>query len=412
MAGILNLPVAQYPNITPPQVEISARFPGASAADVEKSVIAPLEAQINGVKNMLYMSSKSSNDGSASISVTFDLGTDGDKNTVNVQNRVSIATASLPEEVKRQGVTVKEKSSNMLMIVNLFSPNQTFDGNFLSNYTNINITDNILRIPGVGDARIMGGYNYSMRIWLDPDRMTSLGLTPKDVMSAIQSQNVQVAAGTIGAPPLQSDQQFQYTVRTTGRLTSIDEFKNIVIRMNNDSSRVRLADIARVELGAENYSSFGSLNGKPGVLLAIYQLPDANGLEVAEKCRELMNNLKENFPVDVEHAILYDTTKFIDASISEVIETLVIAVLLVILVVFIFLQDWRSTIIPCLAIPVSLIGTFGAMYALGFSINTISLFGLILAIGVVVDDAIVVLENVKRLMAEEGLEPRKLLKKL
>lgn len=411
LAGILNLPVAQYPNITPPQVEISARFPGASAADVEKSVIAPLEAQINGVKNMLYMSSKSSNDGSASISVTFDLGTDGDKNTVNVQNRVSIATASLPEEVKRQGVTVKEKSSNMLMIVNLFSPNQTFDGNFLSNYTNINITDNILRIPGVGDARIMGGYNYSMRIWLDPDRMTSLGLTPKDVITAVQSQNVQVAAGTIGAPPLQSDQQFQYTVRTTGRLTSIDEFKNIVIRMNNDSSRVKLADIARVELGAENYSSFGSLNGKPGVLLAIYQLPDANGLEVAEKCRELMNNLKENFPVDVEHAILYDTTKFIDASISEVIETLVIAVLLVILVVFIFLQDWRSTIIPCLAIPVSLIGTFGAMYALGFSINTISLFGLILAIGVVVDDAIVVLENVKRLMAEEGLEPKEATKK-
>ena len=411
LAGILNLPVAQYPNITPPQVEISARFPGASAADVEKSVIAPLETQINGVKNMLYMSSKSSNDGSASISVTFDLGTDGDKNTVNVQNRVSIATASLPEEVKRQGVTVKEKSSNMLMIVNLYSPNQSFDGNFLSNYTNINITDNILRIPGVGDARIMGGYNYSMRIWLDPDRMTSLGLTTKDVMSAIQAQNVQVAAGTIGSPPLQSNQQFQYTVRTTGRLSSIDEFKNIVIRMNNDSSRVKLSDIARVELGAENYSSFGSLNGKPGVLLAIYQLPDANGLEVAEKCRKLMEDLKKNFPDDVDHAILYDTTKFIDASISEVIETLVIAVLLVILVVFIFLQDWRSTIIPCLAIPVSLIGTFGPMYILGFSINTISLFGLILAIGVVVDDAIVVLENVKRLMAEEDLDPKEATKK-
>ena len=411
LAGILNLPVAQYPNITPPQVEISARFPGASAADVEKSVIAPLETQINGVKNMLYMSSKSSNDGSASISVTFDLGTDGDKNTVNVQNRVSIATASLPEEVKRQGVTVKEKSSNMLMIVNLYSPNQSFDSNFLSNYTNINITDNILRIPGVGDARIMGGYNYSMRIWLDPDRMTSLGLTTKDVMSAIQAQNVQVAAGTIGSPPLQSNQQFQYTVRTTGRLSSIDEFKNIVIRMNNDSSRVKLSDIARVELGAENYSSFGSLNGKPGVLLAIYQLPDANGLEVAEKCRKLMEDLKKNFPDDVDHAILYDTTKFIDASISEVIETLVIAVLLVILVVFIFLQDWRSTIIPCLAIPVSLIGTFGAMYILGFSINTISLFGLILAIGVVVDDAIVVLENVKRLMAEEDLDPKEATKK-
>ncbi|MCM8537366.1 MAG: multidrug efflux RND transporter permease subunit [Lentisphaeraceae bacterium] len=406
LVAILTLPVAQYPEITPPQVEITANFPGASAVDVENSVISPLETQINGVKDMLYMDSKSSNDGSATITVTFDIGTSGDINTVNVQNRVSIATASLPEEVKRQGVTVKEKSSNMLMVVNLYSPDGTYDGDFLSNYTSINVTDNILRIPGVGDAKMMGGYDYAMRIWLDPERMASLSLTPSDVISAVQAQNVQVAAGTIGSPPLESDQQFQYTVTTTGRLSDIDEFKKIVIRSNNDSSKIILSDIARVELGVENYSSFGSLNGKPGVLLAVYQLADANGLDVAENCRILMDRLQTSFPSDVKYEILYDTTKFIKASIDEVIETLFVAVLLVILVVFIFLQDWRSTLIPTVAIPVSLIGTFAVMYALGYTINTISLFGLILAIGVVVDDAIVVLENVKRLMAEEGLDPK------
>ncbi|MCM8534263.1 MAG: efflux RND transporter permease subunit, partial [Lentisphaeraceae bacterium] len=411
LVAILTLPVAQYPEITPPQVEITANFPGASASDVENSVISPIETQVNGVKDMLYMDSKSSNDGSATITITFDIGTSGDINTVNVQNRVSIATASLPEEVKRQGVTVKEKSSNMLMVVNLYSPNGTYDGDFLSNYTSINVTDNILRIPGVGDSKMMGGYDYAMRIWLDPDRMASLSLTPKDIISAVQAQNVQVAAGTIGSPPLDSNQQFQYTVTTTGRLSDVDEFKKIVIRSNNDSSKVILSDVARVELGVENYSSFGSLNGKPGVLLAVYQLADANGLDVADNCRALMERLKTSFPDDVEYEILYDTTKFIKTSIDEVIETLFVAVLLVILVVFIFLQDWRSTLIPCLAIPVSLIGTFAVMYALGFTINTISLFGLILAIGVVVDDAIVVLENVKRLMAEEGLDPKEATRK-
>ncbi|MCH2206047.1 MAG: multidrug efflux RND transporter permease subunit [Lentisphaerales bacterium] len=411
LAAIINLPVAQYPEITPPQVEITAVYPGASAADVESTVVTPIENQVNGVKNMLYMDSKSSNDGSALITVTFDIGTSGDINTVNVQNRVSIATASLPEEVKRQGVTVKEKSSNMLMVINLYSPNQTYDGEFLSNFSSLNITDNILRIPGVGDSKMMGGFDYSMRIWLDPDRLTSLRMTPQDVIAAVKAQNVQVAAGTIGAPPLSSDQQFQYSVTTTGRLSDIDQFKNIVVRVNNDASKVLLSDVARVELGVENYSSFGSLNGKPGVLLAVYQLPDANGLDVANQCRELLSRIKSSFPDDVEYAILYDTTKFIETSIDEVVETLIVAVLLVILVVFIFLQDWRSTLIPCIAIPVSLIGTFGAMYALGFSINTISLFGLILAIGVVVDDAIVVWENVKRLMAEEGLDPKEATRK-
>jgi len=403
--AILNLPVALYPQITPPAVEIRATYPGASADVVQKTVVAPIESQVNGVKNMIYMSSNSSNDGSATITVTFDIGSDGDMNTVNVQNRVSIALPQLPEEVKKTGVTVKEVSSNMLLIVNLYSPNEKYDALFLNNYAQINIRDALLRVPGVGNVQNLGGSDYSMRIWLDPDRLTSLKLTAGDVVAALSEQNIQVAAGQIGAPPISEKQQFQYSVRTKGRLSNVEEFKNIIIRSDNGSD-VRIGNVARVELASQDYSSFSKLNGKPCSLLAVYQLPEANGLKIAEQVRKEMKKLSERFPEDIEYGMIYDTTRFINASLNEVIETLVIAVFLVILVVFIFLQDWRATLIPSIAIPVSLIGTFAIMLALGFSINLTTLFGLILAIGIVVDDAIVVIENVYRLMKEENLPPK------
>lgn len=407
LIAIANLPVAQYPQITPPQVAISTSYPGASAEVVRKTIVEPIESQVNGVKNMLYMSSKSSNDGSANITVTFEVGTDGDINTVNVQNRASIANAQLPEEVKKQGVTVKEQSPNMLLIVNLFSPKGTYDGLYLNNYAQINIRDALLRIPGVGDVQNLGGSDYSMRIWLDPDRLASMGLTAGDVISAIQEQNIQVAAGQIGSPPAPKNQQFQYTVQALGRLTDVEEFKRIIIRMNPDGSTVRVKDVAKVELGAQSYSASSQLNSAPCALLAVYQLPEANGLQIADAVKKELKNVASRFPSnDMKYGMMFDTTKFINASLSEVVETLIIAVILVILVVFLFLQDWRSTLIPSVAIPVSLIGTFAFMQLLGFSINLTTLFGLILAIGIVVDDAIVVIENVNRLMDEDKMKPK------
>ena len=398
------LPVAQYPQITPPQVSITARYPGANAKTVEQTVVAPIEAQVNGVENMLYMSSKCSNDGSATITVTFEIGTNPNMNTVNTNNRVAIALPQLPEEVRKQGVTVKQKSSQILMILNVVSPTNKYDGVFLSNYTSLNLRDAIARIPGVSEAEILGAQDYSMRIWLNPDKLASLSMTTQDVIDAISEQNIQVAGGQVGAAPSSPTQQFQYTIQTQGRLSSVKEFKNIIIREKPDGSAVRIGDVAKVELGSASYSAYGELNGRPSANLAIYQLPDANSLTVANAIRKKLKELKTHFNRNIDCLILYDTTRFVEESIAEVLQTLYIAVFLVILVVFVFLQDWRSALIPTVAIPVSLVGTFAFLLALGFTINTVSLFGLILAIGIVVDDAIVVVENVNRIMNDEGLD--------
>ncbi len=408
LAGILAifaLPIAEYPELTPPQVQVKATYPGANAQVVEETVAAVVEAEVNGVENMIYMSSKSANDGTYTLTVTFEVGTDGDIAQVNVQNRVSLATPKLPEEVARQGLSVKKQSTSMLIVFSVYSPNGTYDDIFLSNYTSINIRDTLARVPGVASVDILGARDYSMRIWLQPDKMTSLGLTASDVINAIRDQNVQVSAGSIGQAPSPATQQFQYTIQAKGRLTDPKEFDEIVIRARADGSIVKLGDVARIELGAETYGWFGQLNGKPAALLAVYQLPDANALALADGLRSEMQRLKERFPEDLDYGVTYDTTLYVETSIKGVVITLFQALALVIFVVYIFLQDWRSTLIPAISIPVSLIGTFAALLAMGFTINTVSLFGLILAIGVVVDDAIVVVENVQRHMAD-GLEPR------
>ncbi|MFO1258468.1 MAG: multidrug efflux RND transporter permease subunit [Gammaproteobacteria bacterium] len=399
------LPIAQYPEITPPTVSVTASYPGASADIVEETVAIPLEAEINGVEDMIYLSSKSSNDGSMKITVTFAVGTDSDMAAVNVQNRVSSAMSKIPEEVAKQGVVTKKQSTDMLLIVNLYSPNRSFDAIELSNYASIHVRDAIARVPGVGAAEILGALDYGMRIWLKPDRMSSLGITTTDIANAIGEQNIQVPAGQIGQAPSPASQRYQYTVKTQGRLSDIDEFKNIIVRAKSDGSVVRLKDVARVELGSETYNSFGRLNGAPSVVLGVYQLPDANALSVAEEVKKVLEEVSKSFPEDMKSSVLYDTTRFVQASIDEVVKTLFEAIILVLIVVFVFLGNWRSTLIPLLTIPVSLIGTFAFLLAFGFSLNTIVLFGLILAIGLVVDDAIVVVENVQRLM-EEGLDPK------
>ncbi len=401
LAGLIclqALPIAEFPQVTPPVVRVSASYPGANAQVVEETVAQPIESQVNGVEGMIYMSSKSANDGSYVLNVTFEVGVDGDIAQVNVQNRVTQATPKLPEEVKRQGVNVKKQSTSMLLVVNLYSPNETYDGLFLSNYASINIRDVLVRIPGVSDVDILGGQDYSMRVWLQPDRMAAKGISTTDVYNAIREQNVQVAAGKIGQSPAASGQQFQYTIQTKGRLADPAEFENIILRTGSDGSILRLKDVARLDLGAKSYDSFGLLNGKPSVVMAVYQLPEANALDVAQRVKEQMELMSKRFPDDLDWAVLYDTTLFVEVSIEEVVETLFIALILVILVTFLFLQDWRATLIPSIAIPVSLIGTFAAMLIMDMSVNTISLFGLILAIGIVVDDAIVVIENVQRHM--------------
>lgn len=406
LAGLLAipvLPVAQFPPITPPVIEVTANFPGASAKVVQDTVANPIESQVNGVEDMIYMSSKSANDGSYRLSVTFAVGTDPNMAQINVQNRVALANPQLPAEVTRQGVAVDKKSSDILLIVNLISPNNTYDGLFLSNYASINIKDTLARVSGVSDAQILGAQDYGMRIWLDPAKMSTYAITTQDIDNAINEQNVQVPAGQIGAAPSLPTQQFQYSLQAKGRLSSPEEFEQIILKSRNDGSSIYLRDVARIELGSASYGWFGELNNSPSVILAVYQLPDANALEVAQKVKDEMERLAKQFPNDISFEVLYDTTRFIETSIAEVVETLFVAVLLVILVVFLFLQDWRSTLIPSIAIPVSLIGTFAVLLAIGFSINTISLFALILAIGVVVDDAIVVIENVQRLMEEEKL---------
>ena len=398
-----SLPIAQFPQITPPTVQVTAVYPGASAEVVEQTVAAPLEAELNGVENMIYMSSKSANDGSMTITLTFEIGTDADLAAVNVQNRVAAATSKLPEDVVRQGVVTRKSATDMVLVVNLLSPNNTYDGIFLSNYASINLKDNLARVAGVGNATILGAQDYSMRIWLDPVRMASLGVTSTDVSAAITEQNSQIPAGQIGAPPFDSDQAFTFNVVSQGRLTEVEDFENVLIRVNENGSRVLLSDIARVELGSISYGSYGQLDGEPAVVMAIYQLPGSNALDVADGVNAELQRLSASFPDDLEWGVLYDTTRFVRLSIDEVVVTLLQAMLLVVLVVFIFLGDWRSTLIPGIAVPVSLIGTFAVLLVAGFSINTIVLFALILAIGIVVDDAIVVVENTQRHMAD-GLD--------
>jgi len=409
--SILGIPVAQLPDIVPPSVEVKASYPGASAAVVESTVAQPLEAQVNGVDKMLYMRSNSANDGSYTLTVTFALGTNPDMNAVNVQNRVSLAESGLPEEVKRQGVSVKKKSTAMLQVVALYAPKDSYDALFLSNYATINVIDTLKRIPGVGDVFLFGALDYSMRLWLNTDRLAALKLTPEDVVAAVQSQNVQAAVGRIGAQPMTGDQRFQITLKTQGRLTETAEFEKIVVRANPDGSFVRIKDLGRVELGSKQSDSTSRLNGKPTAAMAIYLSPGANAVAVGEGVQSTMKRLAERFPDDLAYDLVYDTIEFVNASLEKVVHTLFEAFVLVIVVVFVFLGSWRATLIPLVAVPVALIGTFAFLLALGFSANTISLLAVVLAIGIVVDDAIVVVENVERLMAEEGLSPKEAAKK-
>ncbi|AWK85174.1 efflux RND transporter permease subunit [Azospirillum thermophilum] len=403
IAGLLALvaiPVAQYPPITPPSVQVTANYPGANAQVVAESVAAPIETQVNGVEGMLYMSSTSTDTGNYQLTVTFAPGTDPDIAAVNVQNRMSLATPTLPSEVSRQGVTVRRQSSNMLMAVNIYSPDSKYDAIFISNYASINLRDAIARVNGVGDAQVLGALNYSMRIWMNPDRMAALGIAASDVVGAIQQQNIQASAGQIGAPPVQGDQQQQLTILARGRLDDPKQFGDIIIRTNENGGVVRLRDVARVELGAQTYSASSKLNGSPAATLVVYQSPGANALDVANAVRAELDRLSQRFPEGIEYAVVFNTTNFVTATIEEIVLTLGITFLLVVAVIYVFLQDWRATLIPTLAIPVSIIGVFAVLLALGYSANTITLFALILAIGLVVDDAIVVVENVRRVMEE------------
>jgi hydrophobe/amphiphile efflux-1 (HAE1) family protein len=401
LIAITAIPIAQFPDIVPPQVEVTANYPGAGAAVVEATVAQPIEAQVVGVDNMLYMKSTSGNDGSYKLTGTFAVGTNPDINTVNLQNRVNLAEAQLPEEVKRNGVSVKKKSSALLQVINVYSPDQKYDALFLSNYATINLLDNVKRLKGVGDAFLFGGLDYSMRVWLDADRLNSLSMAPNEIVQALKAQNIQAAVGRIGARPTGADQQFQLNIQTQGRLTTVEEFSQVVVRANPDGSVVHVSDVATVELGAKTSDSFGRFNGGPGALIAIYQAPGANAIATAASVRATLDRLARSFPDGLAYKITYDTTKFVEESIHEVLKTLVEAFVLVVIVVFLFLGNLRATIIPMIAVPVSLIGTFAVLLAMGYSANTISLLALVLAIGIVVDDAIVVVENVEKVLEEE-----------
>jgi multidrug efflux pump len=399
------LPVAQYPDIAPPTVQIQASYPGADPETLAETVATPIEEQVNGVENMLYMSSQMTSNGSVTITVTFSLGTNIDVAQVLVQNRVSIATPRLPQEVQQLGITTQKQSPNLVMVVHLLSPDNTYGQEYVSNYALIQVKDPLSRLYGVGNVQIFGERDYSMRVWLDPNLMYARRLTVTDVISAIQAQNVQVAAGQLGAPPARKGTAFTLTINTLGRLITPDQFKQIIVKQGSNGQLVFLADVAQVELGAQDYSMTSSLDGRPAVALGIFQLPGSNALTTTKGVRERMKELSASFPPGLEYRIVYDPTQFVQQSIDAVYHTLFEAVILVLIVVLIFLQTWRATIIPLLAVPVSLIGTFAVMAGLGFSLNNLSLFGLVLAIGIVVDDAIVVVENVERNI-EEGLEPK------
>ena len=399
------LPIAQYPEITPPTVEVSTMYPGGNARVVAETVAAPIEQQVNGVEDMIYMSSTSASDGSYKLTVTFEIGTDLDMAQVLVQNRVKLAEPNLPEEVKRQGVNTKKKSTNIVQFISLYSPEGRYDELYLSNYATLRLRDLLSRINGVGEVMIFPQSDYSMRIWLNPRQLRSRNLTTEDVLSAIREQNVQVAAGQIGQPPAPVGQNFQYTVNVLGRLTEIEQFEDIIIKTDEGGRITRLKDISRIELGGKSYDITSSLNGAPSASIAIYQLPGANALDLAKQVRSTMEGLSQAFPEGMAYKIPYDTTIFVEESIKEVYITLLQAAALVFLVLFIFLQDWRSTLIPAVTIPVALIGTLAIMLAMGFSLNMLTLFGLVLAIGIVVDDAIVVVEATVSHM-EKGMKAK------
>jgi hydrophobe/amphiphile efflux-1 (HAE1) family protein len=400
----LRLPVAQYPEIAPPVITVTGQFPGASAETVAETVVAPIEQQINGVEGMLYLSSNSTADGKFSISVTFDIGVNLDIAQVQVQNRVSTATPRLPQQVQQIGVTVAKSSPDILMVVNLYSPDKSRDALFISNYANLQIKDILTRVDGVGSITVFGARDYAMQVWLDPTRLQSLNLTAADVSQALQGQNVQVASGVLNQPPMPNQASFQVAVRTLGRLSDPAEFGNIIVKQTS-SAVVRIKDVARVELAAQDYTSASYLNRDPSVAIAVFQRPGSNALTTGDKIRTTMADISRNFPVGLTHTIVYDPTQFIRESVDAVIETIIEACILVVLVVILFLQTWRAAVIPIVAIPVSLIGTFFVMGMFGFTLNNLSLFGLVLAIGIVVDDAIVVVENVERNIAN-GLSPR------
>ena len=406
LAAMRVLPIAQYPEIAPPVVTVTATYPGASAEVMEQTVAAPLENQINGVERMLYMSSTSAANGVVQIQVTFDIGTDVDQAAVAVNNRVKQAEPRLPLEVRRQGVTVEKGSSSFLQVLAFFSPDGRFDDLYTSNYVTLNVLDVLKRIPGTTNVQIFGAKDYAMRIWVRPDRLAQLKLTNVDLIRALQEQNAQFAAGKVGASPTSGPQELVYTVTTKGRLSEPREFEDIIVRANPDGSTLRLRDVARVELASKDYEFVGRINGNPATLVGIFLLPGANALEVAENVRNTMRDLSSRFPSGLTYSIPYDTTRFVQVSIREVLKTLGEAMILVFLVVYVFLQKWRATLIPTAAVPVSLIGTFAGLHLLGYSINTLTLFGMVLAIGIVVDDAIVVLENVERIMREEQLSVR------
>jgi HAE1 family hydrophobic/amphiphilic exporter-1 len=405
LVAMMRLPIAQFPDIVPPQIIVTGTYTGADAVTIEQSVATPLEQQVNGVDDMLYMQSTNGNDGTVQLTVTFEVDTEPNIDQVNVQNRMAQAQPNLPTEVTQYGLTMRKSTGLPMLIVSLYSPTNAYDALFLANYANINIIDALYRVPGVGEVRIFGAGDYAMRIWVQPDRMAALGLTVPDLSRAIQQQSAVNPSGQIGARPGPAGQEMTYTVRSSGRLQTEAEFAGIVLRANPDGSVVHVKDVARIELGALNYQHIGRVNGQPGVGIAVFQAPGSNALAVASGVRARMDALRERFPANLNYTYTLDTTLPVSEGIREIVKTLVEALVLVIIVVFLFLQNWRATLIPMLAVPVSLIGTFAVFPLLGFSINTLSLFGLVLAIGLVVDNAIIVVEAVEHHI-EQGMPPR------
>src|SRR5215469_1478206 len=391
--ALYGLPVAQYPNVVPPTVQVTTRYPGASARTLMDTVALPIEQQVNGVENMLYMQSTSASDGSYSLTVTFRIGTDLDAAQVLVQNRVASALASLPQAVQAQGVTVQKRSTAVLMFVTLTSPENRYDSLYLANYATINLKDELARLPGVGNVNVFGAGQYSMRIWLDPEKLKARSLNAQDVVQSLQQQSQQVAAGQVGAPPTPPGQAFQYTLNVNGRLDDASQFENIIVKTGNNGDVTRLRDIGWVELGAQTYSQIFSLNNQPATGIGVFQSPGANALQVEQAVEKKMAELARAFPQGIKYDTPFDTTKFVNASINEVYKTLIEAGLLVLIVILVFLQDWRAMLVPATTVPVTIIGAFAAMAALGFTINLSTLFAIVLAIGIVVDDAIVVVEG-------------------
>ncbi|MEO0528470.1 MAG: efflux RND transporter permease subunit, partial [Bacteroidota bacterium] len=401
----VSLPVSQFPDVAPPTIEVVASYPGANAQTLSETVATPLEKEINGVENMIYMTSQSAADGRVTLQVAFELGTDLDKAQVQVQNRVAIAEPRLPESVRRLGITTKKISPDILLVVNMYSPNKTYDQTYIGNYATLQLKDELARIKGIGDIQLFGAAEYAMRIWLDPDRIANLDMTAGEVLTALRGQNVQIASGTLNTLPSGSQSAFEINIQTQGKLVTTEEFENIIIKSSDNGRIVQLKDVGRVELGAQNYATKGYLGKDPAIAMPIFQQPGGNALETAEEIQTKMIELSQDFPEDLEYKIAYNPTEFVQKSVDEVYHTIFEAIILVVFVILLFLQSWRAAIIPILAIPVSLIGTFAVMQAIGFSLNNLTLFGLVLAIGIVVDDAIVVVENMERYL-KEGLSPK------